>query len=281
MTGEPFHDSFFWKLWVPIQLVPEIKKNVYDDPLASHGGIHKTLERVRRYYFWPGLVKTYNDQKKNFVCKSTKAPNHTLRPPMGVAPESQRAFQIYMDFLGPYPRSRSGNVVIFIVLDRYSKFVFLKAVMKLTADKIVKYLQQELFHTFGIPENVVTDNGSQFRAELFQKLLRENKISHTLTAVHSPEANTSERVNRSVISAIRSYIREDQKDCDEHLSSICCASRDRMHSSRGTTPYYMVFGQHFMTSGATYKLLKALSLLDDKWVAFSGLESNEATTGKE
>jgi len=60
---------------------------------------------------------------------------------MGKASESARAFQkLYIDFLGPYPRSRSGNIGIFIVLDHYSKFVFLKAVKKLSAEVVVKYM---------------------------------------------------------------------------------------------------------------------------------------------
>jgi len=46
-------------------------------------------------------------------------------------------------------------------------------VSKLTADVVVKYLQQDLVHTFGVPETIVSDNGSQFKSEEFQKLLRE------------------------------------------------------------------------------------------------------------
>jgi len=84
---------------------------------------------------------------------------------MGVSPVSKRFFQrLYIDFLGPYPRSRSGNIGIFIV-DHYAKFVFLKAVKKFTAEVVIKYLQQDLFHTFGVPETIMSDNGSQFRAE--------------------------------------------------------------------------------------------------------------------
>jgi len=43
--------------------------------------------------------------------------------------------QLYIDFLGPYPRSRNGNIGIFIVLDHLSKFVFLQPVKKITADR--------------------------------------------------------------------------------------------------------------------------------------------------
>lgn len=100
-------------------------------------------------------------------------------------------------------------------------------------------MQQQLFHTFGFPETKASDNGSQIQAEAFQKFLREYQMSHTLTAAYSPQANASERVNRSVIAAIRSYVRADQKDWDEQLCSICCALRSAVHSAIGTTPYYM------------------------------------------
>jgi len=59
------------------------------------------------------------------------------------------------------------RIGIFIVLTHYSKFVFLEAVKNLKADVIVKYMQQDLFHTFGVPETIITDNGSQFKSEAF------------------------------------------------------------------------------------------------------------------
>jgi len=179
-SGEPIHYNFCWKLWAPSGLVPVALKNAHDDPLASHGGVRKTLERLRRYYYWPGLVKDVKEYIRSCdTCKMNKAPNQALRPPMGKASESARAFQkLYIDFLGPYPRSRSGNIGIFIVLDHYSKFVFLKAVKRLSAEVVVKYMQQELFHVFGVPETIMSDNGSQFKSEAFQKFLREYKVSH-------------------------------------------------------------------------------------------------------
>lgn len=70
-------------------------KKSHNDPPASHGGIHKTLERVRRLYYWPKLI---NDVKAYIlsceICKTTKHPSWTQWPPIGVAPESQRFFQI-------------------------------------------------------------------------------------------------------------------------------------------------------------------------------------------
>ncbi|XP_060665554.1 uncharacterized protein K02A2.6-like [Drosophila nasuta] len=118
--------------------------------------------------------------------------------------------------------------------------------------------------TFGVPETIVSDNGSQFRSEAFQKLLKQYGVNQMFTAVHSPQANASERVNRSVISGIRAYLRPDQKDWDESLSKICSALRSSVHSSIGTSPYCMAFGQHMITSGSTYALLRKLNMLDDR-----------------
>jgi len=149
--------------------------------------------------------------------------------------------------------------------------VFSKAAKKITAEVVIKYLQQDLFHTFGVTETIVFDNGSQFRAEIFQKLLREYSIlySHTLTAAYSPQSNASERVNRSVIAAIRAYVIPDQKNWDEQLRSVCCALRTAVRSALRTCPYYMAFGQNFVSPGSSYKLLRALGILEDRSLVFS------------
>jgi len=43
--------------------------------------------------------------------------------------ETERPFQkLYIDFLGKYPRSKSGHAWIFIVVDHLSKYTFVKAI---------------------------------------------------------------------------------------------------------------------------------------------------------
>lgn len=280
--GEQTTDDMAWKLWIPQSLIPELLKKHHDDPLSSHCGINKTLERIRRYYFWPNLV---NDVK-NYInacekCKTTKHPNKIMRPPMGNTGESHRFFQkLYVDFLGPYPRSRSGNIGIFVVLDHFSKFSFIHPVKRFTADVVIKFLEEHLFHIFGVPEIIVSDNGTQFKANKFNDLLKKYGISHVYTAVHSPQANASERVNRSVISAIKAYVSQDQKDWDENLSRIACALRSTIHSSVGTSPYFMAFGQHMVTNGSTYKLLRNLSMLEDRTVNFNRADSFDVIRNK-
>jgi len=62
-------------------------------------------------------------------------------------------------------------------LDHYSNFVFLKAIKKQMAEVITKYMEQDLFHTFGVPETIISDNGSQSKSDSFQEFIRKWKIA--------------------------------------------------------------------------------------------------------
>jgi len=59
LSGEQVHDEYAWKLWLPSELIPKVLFQANNSPLASHGGIHKTVERVRRYYFWHRVLEWY------------------------------------------------------------------------------------------------------------------------------------------------------------------------------------------------------------------------------
>ena len=48
---------------------------------------------------------------------------------------------------------------------------------------------RHIFSYFGLPEHLVTDNGTQFTSDEFQKFLRENDILHTHTAPGHPATN--------------------------------------------------------------------------------------------
>jgi len=86
--------------------------------------MQKTIERLRRNFYWPGLSKEVRYYVRNCeICKETKAPTMTLRPPMGQQSISVRPFQkLYVDFLGPYPRSKKGNIGLLIVLVHFSRY---------------------------------------------------------------------------------------------------------------------------------------------------------------
>jgi len=119
-------------------------------------------------------------------------------------------------------------------------------VKKFTADAIIPYIEDDLFHCFGVPEIIVSDNSVQFKS------LCMYGVKHAYTTVYAIQANAPERVNRSVIAAIKSYVKPDQTNWDEQLSSIACSLRSSLHTAINTSPYRVAFGQHMILNGTRY-----------------------------
>lgn len=260
-----FDEHSQWKLFVPEELRSEVLFTCHNPPTSAHSGIAKTLAKIRRYFYWPGMVvdvKRYISNCEN--CKTSKVPNQNLRPLMGKMSESERPFQkFYIDLIGPFPGSKKGNIGICIVLDHFSKFTFLKPLRKFCSRNIIQFLKDDIFHCFGVPETIVSDNGSQFKCKEFNDFLHLYGVQHTYTAVHSPQANASERVNRCINEALRSYIRKDQREWDIYISCVNGSLRNSIHQSIGESPYYIVFGQNMINHGEEYKLLRNLDILTD------------------
>lgn len=257
-----------WKLWVPEGLTYQLIQSAHDPPLSAHSGIAKTLEKLKRTFYWPNMARQVRDYIGSCdICKETKAQNSMLRPPMGNQILVDQPWQrLYIDLLGPYPRSKHGNTTILIILDQFSKFVVLKPLRKASAKAMVEFLESEIFHLFGVPESVLSDNGVQFRSHEFKKLFTRYGVSHIMTATHAPQVNASERVNRTLLASIRAYIGKNHCDWDNKISAIASALRNNVHSSTGFSPHYLVFGHHPIHHGSSYPLLRKLGSLGDPFI---------------
>lgn len=253
-------DESIWKLWVPSEMTSLLIKRAHDPPLSAHRGVAKTADFLRRYFYWPSLANDVKDYVIHCgLCKEVKAPTHKTRPLMGNQFVVERPWQrIFTDLLGPYPRSKNGNTHLLIVLDQFSKFVLIHPLRKASASQIVSFLEKSVFHLFGVPEEIFSDNGAQYTSRIFAKLLEKYGIRHMKTAIYSPQANASERVNRSILAAIRAELGNDQRDWDVQISAISAALRNSVHDSTGFSPYYLVFGQHMVQNGSTFELLRKL-----------------------
>lgn len=83
-----------------------------------------------------------------------------------------------MDLLGPYPRSKEGNIGLLIIVDHLSKFHLVQPLKKFTSDKILDFLVKDVFDTIGVPEVILTDNGSQFKPAQFKAFLTRFGVTH-------------------------------------------------------------------------------------------------------
>ena len=132
-----------------------------------------------------------------------------------------------------------------------------------TTSNVIDFLVKEVFLKFGTPETIHSDNGKQFIAKEFKKLMKAYKINHIKTGIYSSHANAAERVNQSVLAAIRAYMKTDHRDWDLYLPEIECALRKSIQSATGVTPFFALFGYNMYTHDTDYNLARQLSTLED------------------
>lgn len=249
--------TFRWKRVVPLAERRKLVETVHNE---AHLGYLKTLGKVRERFYWPRMAS----EVKRFcfscqVCKESKVPNQNVQPPCGKQKMCSRPWEmISMDFLGPYPRSRRGNIWILVICDFFSKFVIVQCMKTATAPAVCTVLENLVFNLFGAPSVCITDNAKVFLSDAFRKCLDRYGVSHWNLAVYHPSPNPSERVNRVIVTAIRCALNRqaDHRDWDENVQQIAKAIRTSVHESTGFTPFFINFGRNMVSSGTEYEHLR-------------------------
>jgi len=120
----------------------------------------------------------------------------------------------------------------------------LRAISDTTARSAIEGLI-EWIGLFGIPSEVVSDNGTQFANELVDNLLEILAIENTKIQAYSKEENgIVERANKEVNRHLRAYAyeRKDKKTWHKYLPLVQRILNASIHKSIGVSPAQIVFG---------------------------------------
>jgi hypothetical protein len=63
--------------------------------------------------------------------------------------------------IGPFKKAPGGYTHILVAIDKFTKWIEYKPIISLTSAKAVEFIQGIMFR-FGIPNNIITDLGSNF-----------------------------------------------------------------------------------------------------------------------
>lgn len=73
-----------WRLYVPADHRTSVLEQFHDDKLAAHGGVLKTVNRIRRHFYWPAMYKDVTNYVRECeVCNATKPTDKCTTAPMG------------------------------------------------------------------------------------------------------------------------------------------------------------------------------------------------------
>ncbi|VFQ82710.1 unnamed protein product [Cuscuta campestris] len=100
-----------------------------------------------------------------------------------------------------YKRSYNGNNTYLVVaIDYFTKWVEAAPVPTITAEQMTKFVSKQILCRFGVPQQIITDNGTQFEARGFNEFLQSWGIKHNYAAVGYPQTNGQvENTNRTIV----------------------------------------------------------------------------------
>jgi hypothetical protein len=111
---------------------------------------------------------------KTYVISST--PNHT----------NHLAFSTWgLDLVGPFKKAKGGFTHIFVAVDKFIKCIKVKPTTSITTAKVVKFIR-EIMYQFGMPNNIITDNVTQFTAREFKDFCVDSDIKINYALVSHP-----------------------------------------------------------------------------------------------
>jgi transposase InsO family protein len=93
-----------------------------------------------------------------------------------------------LDQVGPLKKAKGGFEYISIAIDKFTKWIEYKPLVKYSATKAVEFIQ-DIMHRFRIPNRVITDLGSPFTAIKFRNWAKDCDISIDYASVAHSEAN--------------------------------------------------------------------------------------------
>ena len=137
---------------------------------------------------------------------------------------------------------RRGKRYILVVCDyatRYPEAVALKSID-------AEHIAEELVHLFArvcIPEEILTDKGSNFTSQLLTELYKMLNVHPIRTSPYHPQTDgLVERFNQTLKAMLRKAAIE-RKDWDKMIPYLLFAYREVPQASTGFSPFELLYGR--------------------------------------
>jgi transposase InsO family protein len=93
-----------------------------------------------------------------------------------------------LDIVGPSPRAIGEYRFLYVGIDKFTKWPKVTPVVKISKQSTVKYIKS-IVCRFGVPNRIITDNGSQFTSSAFQGYCEDLGIQICYAFTAHPESN--------------------------------------------------------------------------------------------
>ena len=238
--------QLYTQLVVPTPFRSQVLRLAHDSALSGHLKAKKTTERIWAHFYWPGLQ---SDVRRYCAscdpCQRTTPKGKVGKVPVVMPPLIDTCFRrIAVDLIGPLtPLTERGNRYILTIVDLATRYPEAVALPSIEAERVAEALMV-VFSRLGVPNEILSDNGTQFVSGVMKEVSRLLGVRQFHTSPYHPMANGAcERFNGTLKQMLRRMCQERPRDWDRYLPALLFAYREVPHESLGYSPFELMYGR--------------------------------------
>ena len=188
-------------LWRTRAIIPKVlQSRLLQELHFTHPGMVKRKVLAHSYMWWPNIDCNIEEIVK--TCKECAAQRSL--PPVALLHSwpwaNQPMKRLHVDF------AEIEGFQALVIIDVHSKWIEAIPLRNAIATTTIQAVKT-FFSSFGLPSEIVSDNGPQFTAQPFQTFCEHNGIKHSRTPPYHPASNgAAERAVRVVKEAMKKMI---------------------------------------------------------------------------
>jgi hypothetical protein len=149
--------------------------------------------------------------------------------------------------VGQFKKAKVGFIHIFIAVDKFTKWIEVKPTASITVTKTMEFIK-EIMYKIGVPNNIITNNETQFTVKEFKDICANSGIKinytqcHTCRAVECSNGMVLLGLKPKIFDRLKPYTGEWVKE----LPSVLWALRTTLSHDIDHTPFSLVYGSEAM-----------------------------------
>ncbi len=215
---------------------------------TGHHGIVRTKQTCRSSVWWPGIDSDVEHFVRNCdACTLSGKSIHPQQPPQQITDTPPGPWHsLQLDICGDFRAAPHHQRYAIVLIDKYSKWPEICLTGDITTQAVINFLEG-VWARWGIPVDLTTDNGVQFRQE-FHHYLVSRGITHKLTPLYCPQINGNiERFNRTLKEGITAHLAVGWNFKDS-AREVVRTYRATVCDTTGGSPSFLMFGREMRTS---------------------------------
>ena len=210
---------------------PSLKQTILSELHEGHPGIACMKSIARSHVWWPKI-----DEEIEKVTRECQPCNKTRRAPPAspLLPWSWPTApwqRVHVDFATHQAKH------YLIMVDAHSKWPEMIGSMKTTkADSTINAMRN-IFARYGLPTQVVSDNGPPFQSKEYEEFLRQNGIQRILVSPHHPSSNgLAEQFVQTFKYAMESSVNDPASSIHRWIQNFLLSYRSTPHATTSSSP---------------------------------------------